>query len=40
MAAGLLERSEKARELFTTASQILGYDLAALCKSGPDTQLN
>ncbi len=40
MGAGLLERSEKARELFTTASQILGYDLAALCKSGPDTELN
>lgn len=40
MGAGLLERSEKARELFATASQILGYDLAALCKSGPDTELN
>jgi len=40
MGAGLLERSEKARKLFATASQLLGYDLAALCKSGPDTELN
>ena len=40
MGAGLLERSENARGLFATASQILGYDLAALCKSGPDTDLN
>ncbi|MCY3006117.1 MAG: ACP S-malonyltransferase [Planctomycetota bacterium] len=40
MAAGLLARSERARDLFTTASEILGYDLAQLCIGGPDTELN
>ena len=40
MAAGLLARSESARGLFSTASEILGFDLAALCLNGPDTELN
>lgn len=40
MAAGLLARSEQARDLFTTASEILGYDLAQLCIGGPETELN
>lgn len=40
MAAGLLARSEAARGLFATASEILGFDLAALCVDGPDTELN
>lgn len=40
MAEGLLARSESARGLFSTASEILGFDLAALCLNGPDTELN
>ena len=40
MAAGLLARSEQARVLFSRASEILGFDLAALCTAGPDTELN
>ena len=40
MASGLLARSESARGLFARASEILGYDLAALCVDGPDTELN
>ena len=35
MAAGLLARSESARGLFATASEILGFDLASLCLNGP-----
>lgn len=40
MGSGLLERSEKARELFSTASEILGYDLGELCQRGPDAELH
>jgi len=40
MASGLLSRSDQARTLFARASEILGYDLALLCTTGPDTQLN
>ena len=40
MGKGLLERSEKARALFSQASDILGYDLAKLCVEGPEDQLN
>lgn len=40
MARGLLERSSQARELFATASEILGFDLAKLCVDGPEDQLN
>lgn len=40
MASGLLARSDSARGLFARASEILGYDLAALCLGGPDTELN
>ncbi|MCY2983742.1 MAG: ACP S-malonyltransferase [Planctomycetota bacterium] len=40
MGKGLLERSEKARALFVTASEILGYDLGKLCVEGPEDQLH
>jgi [acyl-carrier-protein] S-malonyltransferase len=40
MGVGLLQRSQRARTLFATASEILGYDLGALCAAGPDTELN
>ncbi len=40
MGSGLLQRSQSARELFAQASQILGYDLSALCISGPESELN
>lgn len=40
MGKGLLERSEKARALFATASEILGYDLGKLCVEGPEDQLH
>jgi len=40
MGKGLLERSEKARALFATASEILGYDLSKLCVDGPEDQLH
>jgi [acyl-carrier-protein] S-malonyltransferase len=40
MAAALLERSEIARELFSTASDILGFDLKSLCLNGPDSELS
>ena len=40
MAEGLLARSESARGLFATAAEIRGFDLAALCLNGPDTELN
>jgi [acyl-carrier-protein] S-malonyltransferase len=39
MGVGLRERSPRARELFSTASEILGYDLAKLCAEGPDSDL-
>ena len=29
-----------AREIYAEASEVLGYDLAALCFQGPDEQLN
>lgn len=40
MGRGLIERSSKARELFTEASDILGFDLAKLCAEGPEADLN
>ena len=40
MGKGLLERSEKSRELFAKASGILGYDLGKLCVEGPESQLH
>ncbi len=40
MGRGLLERSSKARELFSQASEILGFDLAKLCVDGPEEELN
>ena len=39
MGVGLCERSPRARELFSNASEILGYDLAKLCAEGPDSEL-
>jgi [acyl-carrier-protein] S-malonyltransferase len=40
MGAGLLQRSQPARQLFSIASEILGYDLAAMCTHGPDVELH
>lgn len=40
MGSGLLERSDVARRLFATASEILGFDLAKLCVEGPEDQLH
>ena len=40
MGKSLLERSEKARGLYSQASEILGYDLAKLCVEGPEGQLH
>ncbi len=40
MGAALAERSSHARELFSEASSILGYDLLELCTKGPVEQLN
>lgn len=31
---------ERARDLFDTASNIVGFDLAKLCRDGPDTELS
>jgi [acyl-carrier-protein] S-malonyltransferase len=39
MGVGLRERSPRARELFSIATEILGYDLAKLCAEGPDSEL-
>ncbi len=39
MGVGLRERSTRARELFSIAREILGYDLAKLCAEGPDSEL-
>lgn len=40
MGKGLLERSAIARNLFSHASEILGYDLARLCVDGPESDLH
>jgi len=40
MGQGLLERSAFARNLFSHASDILGYDLAKLCVDGPESDLH
>ena len=40
MGKGLLERSDKAKALFASASEILGYDLGKLCIGGPEEQLH
>lgn len=34
------DQEPEAREIFTEASRVLGYDLAALCLNGPAEQLN
>lgn len=39
MGVGLRHRSARACELFSIASEILGYDLADLCEHGPDSEL-
>lgn len=40
MGVGLRQRSPRAQELFSVASEILGYDLAKLCAEGPAEELN
>lgn len=40
MGSALSERSELARELFSEASDVLGYDLKKLCDEGPSEELN
>jgi [acyl-carrier-protein] S-malonyltransferase len=40
MGKGILERSAKARDLFSEASSILGFDLAKLCTEGPEADLH
>lgn len=40
MAAVLVSRSERAKALFSRASDILGFDLLALCSAGPESELN
>lgn len=40
MAAALVSRSERAKALFSRASDILGFDLLALCSAGPESELN
>eukprot|EP00747_Dinoflagellata_sp_TGD_P096208 gnl/TRDRNA2_/TRDRNA2_166765_c0_seq3.p1 gnl/TRDRNA2_/TRDRNA2_166765_c0~~gnl/TRDRNA2_/TRDRNA2_166765_c0_seq3.p1 ORF type:complete len:455 (+),score=100.29 gnl/TRDRNA2_/TRDRNA2_166765_c0_seq3:59-1423(+) len=40
MAVDLVEQVPKAKELFDKASEILGYDLLAVCRDGPQERLN
>lgn len=40
MGKELFDSSEKARELFQSANDVLGYDLAELCFQGPAEKLN
>ena len=40
MGAKLIEASESARRIFNEAERVLGFDVAALCKDGPDERLN
>lgn len=40
MGVALCQRSEKARHHFVVASNVLGYDLLDLCRSGPESRLN
>ncbi|MCS7017362.1 MAG: acyltransferase domain-containing protein, partial [Gemmatales bacterium] len=40
MGKTLLEESPIARELFTRAAEVLGYDLAQVCLQGPAERLN
>lgn len=40
MGKELLDSSAGAREVFTTAAKVLGFDLAAVCVSGPEDKLN
>lgn len=40
MGRGLLERNSRSRELFSIASEILGFDLGKLCVDGPEDQLH
>lgn len=40
MGATLCDRFPAARKLFETAGEILGYDLARLCREGPATELD
>lgn len=40
MGTALAQRSEAAKKLFSTASEILGYDLLEVCGNGPAERLN
>src|SRR5579872_2491240 len=40
MGKSLLDTSAIARDLFQTAARVLGFDLAAVCMSGPEDRLN
>lgn len=40
MGVALCEKSAKAREMFSQASALLGYDLLEVCRSGPAEKLN
>ena len=40
MGRWLCETYPRARELFSTAAEVLGYDLAQLCHEGPEDRLN
>ncbi len=40
MGADLITVSEEARRIFRTAGDVLGYDLAALCREGPADRLD
>jgi [acyl-carrier-protein] S-malonyltransferase len=40
MGKSLCEASQTARNLFDSANRVLGFDLAAICFSGPESRLN
>src|SRR2546426_2879088 len=40
MAAGLLERSARARRVFDRGREALGFDVARICREGPEEELN
>src|SRR4051812_31020451 len=40
MGSGLVEKSPAAKGLFDRAGNVLGFDLASVCFSGPEERLN
>lgn len=40
MGVSLVERNPAAKDYFSRASEVLGYDVLELCKSGPEDRLN